>query len=355
MYYDNLEENILKIIDGTTNVKIKSGCCEVINLVIKEPSIKGVISSISLYRQKIKEAESVGIIRDDEAVEKLISLNLWSHKEQEQIDSVPDKIENLKVQLYLAYKNFKSRDAIKKQLVEIREELDFLYRKKNVLHDQTCEGLAELIKLRYLVCSEAFYENGDVFFKDTEYEDEDNTTVSSIIYQYIENMMSDEYIRNLSKHDMWRTLWNVGKAENGVFGKSAVELTKNQKSMVNWSRIYDAVHESHECPNKAVLEDNDMLDGWLIYQNRKTEKEKSEQSTTKDAKVKGNEIYLFADNQEDAKRIHNLNDSQGKANIKSLNNQIDKNEDGLKAQKTLEAKLEMRQMSNEQFKQKARG
>lgn len=355
MYYSNLEEDILKIMNGTTTVRIKDGCCNVINLIVKEPSVNRVISSISVYREKIKEASRLGIMSDKDAVEKLSSVNLWSEKEQEQIDSIPDKIENLKVQLYLAYKNYKSRDAIRKQLKNIRDELDYLYRKKNILHEQTCEGLAEVIKLRYLVCSETFYENGEAFFENKEYEDEDNSIVSSIIFQYIANIFSDEHIRNLSKHDMWRTLWNVGKSENGVFGKPASQLTKNQKSIINWSRIYDAVHESHECPNKAVLEDNDMLDGWLIYQNRKREKEKAEQSTTKDSKVKGDEVFLFADNEEDAKRIYDLNDSQGKANIKSLQNQMDKKQDGLKAQKTMEAQLEMRQISNEQFKQKTRG
>ena len=74
--------------------------------------------------------------------------------------------------------------------------------------------------------------------------------------------------------------------------------------------------------------------------------------------MKGDEVFLFADTAEDAKRIHDLNDIQGKSTIKSLNKQLDnqsKKGKGLKTEQTVEAQLEMRQMANEQFKQKARG
>ena len=71
-----------------------------------------------------------------------------------------------------------------------------------------------------------------------------------------------------------------------------------------------------------------MLDGWLIYQSRRREKDRANTLGKKDSNVKGDEVFLFADNEQDAKRIYELNDSQGKANIKSLEKQIDRREQG---------------------------
>ena len=355
---EKTQEYVYKIVDGTTEIKLKDGCCETICLTVKEPSIKENLKSIYVYNKKLEEAKRLGVMTKEEAVEKLISVNLWSKKENEHLESIPERVENLKVELYLAYKNFKSRDPIRKKLEKIREEALSLASKKNLLYEQTCEGLADIVKLRYIVCSQAFDENGDRFFKKDEYNDEDNNFVSAIIYAYISNMITEDKIRKLSQSDAWKGLWSVGKSENGVFGKPSVNLTANQKSLITWSRIYDAVNESMECPSKTVIEDDDMLDGWLIYQSRRREKERANTSGKKDSNVKGDEVFLFADNEQDAKRIYELNDSQGKANIKSLEKQIDRRDEdgkGLKAQRTLEAQLEMRQISNEKFKQKTRG
>ena len=102
-----------------------------------------------------------------------------------------------------------------------------------------------------------------------------------------------------------------------------------------------------------------MLDGWLIYQNRQREKEQSEKNdSAKGQSVKGNEVFIMADTQEDAKRVYDMNTVHGKSTIKNLQKQADsKGEDGkgLKVENTFEAQLEMRQMANEQFKQKGRG
>ena len=40
--------------------------------------------------------------------------------------------------------------------------------------------------------------------------------------------------------------------------------------------MYDNIQESMDCPTEDVINDDDMLDGWFIVQNRKREKDKKE-------------------------------------------------------------------------------
>jgi len=347
-----LEIQLYDIIEGKTRIKVFGN-----SLYVKEPSVSSMLKGSLIYKKIFDKSEYLGTIKEEEMIEKLISVNLWSKLEQEQLDSIPKKIEDAKVQLYLAYKNFKSRDPIRKRIKDLNEEYVKLSKKRGILSEQTCEGLASITKSRYLICTNTFYENDDVFFED--YDQSDNNIVSDVAIKYLSFYVTDKRIRTISKNDVWKSFWGPGKAEGGVFNKPSIELTPQQRSLITWSKIYDSVLSSHECPASTVIEDDDMLDGWLIYQNRKAESERSKSAVSKKGSdVKGDEVFLFADTAEDAKRIHDLNDIQGKSTIKSLNKQLDnqsKKGKGLKTEQTVEAQLEMRQMANEQFKQKARG
>ena len=158
--------------------------------------------------------------------------------------------------------------------------------------------------------------------------------------------------RYLTRKDPWRGLWAASKTENGVFGKCSSDLTAEQGMLISWSRIYDSVQENPECPPDEVLKNNDMLDGWFIHQHRKREKDKKNRGSDSGSNVKGDEVYMFADTRKDAQRIYDMNDGAARGIIKTRQKQLERNPQGVEAQNTMDAKMEMRQMSNEQFKQK---
>lgn len=354
---DKIEQILYTILEGETRIEISGeGRYEKRVLYVREPSISDNVKALRIYEKRFNEALNCGVFTENDIVNKLISVNLWSPEEQDHLDNIPEKIEDAKVALYLAYKNFRSRDPIRKKLSTLNEELFKLYKKRDILNDQTCEGFALLCKSRFLICLNTFDENGERFFSD--YHDSDNFTVSEVIWKYLVNSVSDKYIRYISKKDVWRSFWGPGKSEGGVFGKPSIELTANQRALITWSKIYDSINDSPDCPSKSVIEDDDMIDGWLLYQGRKREKDKANKvDSEKGANVKGDEVFLFAQDEQDAKRIHDLNDIQGKSSVKSLHSQMKKHSEkgkGLKTENTIEAQLEMRQMANEQFKQKGR-
>ena len=62
----------------------------------------------------------------------------------------------------------------------------------------------------------------------------------------------------------------------------------------------------------------------------------------------------MADNEEDARRVYDLNDNAGKAMIRTRESEIkraEKNNENLAVEKTTQAQLEMRQIASNQFKQ----
>ena len=42
-----------------------------------------------------------------------------------------------------------------------------------------------------------------------------------------------------------------------------------------YSKLYDGAYEHPECPEDSVIQDDDMFDGWMIFQRRKREKSKT--------------------------------------------------------------------------------
>ena len=91
-----------------------------------------------------------------------------------------------------------------------------------------------------------------------------------------------------------------------------------------------------------------MLDGWLILQSRKRESEKLKGQTDKSG-MKGDEVYLMADDAEGASRIYALNDAGSRSIIKTRQKQIQKSKK-VSAEDTLDAKLDMQQQAIESMK-----
>jgi hypothetical protein len=92
-------------------------------------------------------------------------------------------------------------------------------------------------------------------------------------------------------------------------------MTTEQKAIVVWSSIYDNIGESPDCPHSTILDDDDMLDGWLIIQRQTREKDQKQKRGTEftgNQKIAGaQEVYLPAQTEQDAKDISDLNQGYG--------------------------------------------
>lgn len=78
--------------------------------------------------------------------------------------------------------------------------------------------------------------------------------------------------------------------------------------------MYDRVYEHTECPDEEVIEDDDALDGWMLWQKKKSLQEKKIKGVDELLGSKGknsSEVFLLANNNnEEIQEISELNDSE---------------------------------------------
>ena len=347
MEFDEREQYINNIISG----KVSCGFGNKIYL-INEPTPLDKVIADRLYQDKLKEAELRGVFSNEELVHKLIALGLWNTNSQVELDAMPKRTENMKVQLYQAYFNYKGRDNIRKGLSKLKNRHIELETKRNCLKRESSDGVATTAKNKYLICANVTDINDNKLWNAEDYWKQDYKLIDTLVQKYMENMIDDEVMRELSRTEPWRTFWAVGKTESSLFGYPSIMFTTQQKNLIVWSRIYDSIYEGMECPPDEVIKDDDMLDGWLILQNKKRDEErkKSHSFGNDGSDVKGQEVFLFADSEEDAGRISSMNDASGRAIIGQRMSSLKRAGGKLDEAKMPDAQLSMRQQALQQMK-----
>jgi hypothetical protein len=175
--------------------------------------------------------------------------------------------------------------------------------KKHSYDFVTCEGLATYSRWNWIIENCTFFENGKPF-------DWNVCGISTMLQKHRDATLSDIDIRELSRSDSWRNTWSAGKKEGSIFGKSATELSLEQQSLCLWSSLYDSVYDSPEAPADEIVNDDDLLDGWLIHQRRKSDREKKKQKVegVLGKNANAGEVFVMATNREDALEVEDLND-----------------------------------------------
>ena len=122
--------------------------------------------------------------------------------------------------------------------------------------------------------------------------------------------------------------------------------------------MYDNIAESPDSPSEDVLEDDDMLDGWLLIQRREREKDKKEKSVESvigNQKISGaDEVFVAAKSLEDIDRINLLNDMRASIIREQRLGQIKDSDGGVKHQDLADVKQDILQEKIAQAKSRAR-
>ena len=349
MKKSDMEAAIAKIVSGVIYLEIKGE-----TYVVHEASVLDKYIAKRIYDEKFKEATVNGVLDEESLIESLIDVEMWSDEEEKELESLPDIVEHCKVDLYRSYASYRSRKTIRDNLDKYKKRFSELFRKKNVFREESAEGYADSCSRKYALCSSVTDIQGNKVLQNHDYFGKDSDFCDEIIKEFFSSYISDIDMRKICRDQSWMSLWSAGKSERGVFGKPSSMLTSMQKSIIAWSKIYDSVQEHPESPPDEVVDDDDMLDGWLILQARKRKEKKGKSAGDAISKAKGDEVYIMADNEDDAKRVYDLNDSAGKAMIRTRESEIKRAEKGqqnLPIEKTTQAQLEMRQIASSQFKQ----
>lgn len=248
-------------------------------------------------------------------------LGYWNDNNEVALKGFEKMIENLKVDMYKSYMRDDICDSLRKQIKKINDSIQKAMLNKYKLYDSTKEYYAENIKRQYLVAMSIRDKDNNRVFQHKDFSIDHNSNLITCMLNFIDSKrLNSTIIRKIARSEPWRSMWVIGKPN--IFEKPIVEWTDEQRLLSSYSKMYDNVYDSLECPPDKVIEDDDMLDGWFIVQRRERENKQKESGVDKliGKKHKNNgqqEVFFLANNIQEASSIYNMNDEAAKAIIKS--------------------------------------
>lgn len=334
--------------------RIRSGIYKVpynkFNIKILTPTIEDEFAACEVYDRSYYEAMNDDIMTQEECSEWMLENGLWTYEEDLKIKEINTEIENLKINVYKKYNNGRLRESARIYLRAAEEGLKQLEDKKNAYYGNTCEGIAQLDKSMFLleICS---YVGGEKL-------DPESVELNNLLNKYYSLILKESDSREIARSEPWRSIWVLRETNTfKLFSNQDRELSIDQKNLLVWSRMYDNIQESMDCPSDKVIEDDDALDGWFIEQRRKNEREKAvgvvEDSMQNDKIKNSHEILVFADNNTDAQTIHEMNSPNAKA-VKHQRKQVLEEKGSAVDLDFTDQKMRLGNMAHEQFKNKFR-
>ena len=278
-------------------------------LKIYQPSFFVEYEANLVYQKSLNEAQSKKLITEYDIKYLLYKNGDWNNKKEKRYTELPKIIEDTKVKLYESRTRADNILECKEELNRLRSEFADLF---NTLHSYdayTAEGISNFARLSYIIRNTTFLNKKLYNFN--------RISLDKVIDFYQRNILNEEHYRELGRTEPWTLIWNSIKS-----GSFKIKQTPEQRKLIRVSSFYDSLKSSPDCPPDVVLEDDDMLDGYLILQRRNHEKENnSNDIMSKLGKSAGcSEIYVVcSDNdksaifqEKDIEKVYGMNDRYAK-------------------------------------------
>lgn len=335
--------------------------------IIKCPSSEIKYEACEIYEEALRRASFYEIMNEDRLETYLLRNKLWTPEKQARLDALPKEIEDLKVNLYESVNNAQQRLVYREELANKKQAVEELYIEKHSFDYLTCSGFASYIKSKFILANTVF-KNGGRFYFDSD------AVFDTLLNMIGSTRITEHEYRELSRTDPWRSYWNLSKNQN-LFGFSVSEYTDEQRNLCSWSRMYDNIYESSHSPHESVIEDDDMLDGWMIKERREREKEQvkkeGDELVGKNDKIRNaGEVYVMCKTEYDiwgvpltndtrdaeikAKRVDSLNNPYA-AMIKKQRLNVLKEKGVVNEVDMPDVKLELMTAINKMFSEKVKG
>lgn len=319
-----------------------------VTVKILTPTLEDEFCANESYTEAYDKALDDEFMTEDELLEWMRSRDLWTEEDDKKIEGLEKDLERLRIEIFKAKNKENLREQIRKYIRAGEKQLKEQINKKLENNSNTCEGIAAIEKAFTFLKRCTFIGNELFDFQSIE--------LSQVWYMYHSMLLSEKQGRELARTEPWRSLWMLKDSGTvNLFANKDRELSIDQKNILIWSRMYDNIQESVDCPSDDVINDDDMLDGWFIVQRQKQEKQKAEseiEDTLTNSKIaNSDEIFVMSDTKKDADKVNSMND---------INAQMTKKERMAVIQQKGDAKdldfrdqqLRLRRQSNEQLKGK---
>jgi hypothetical protein len=313
-----------------------------------------------VYYNIINEIKFDALVTREQSRAFLHHRGIWTPRHDIQIEQLEKRVEDLKLGLYKAalYKE-KEQKSIRRNLKNIRSAIDRLLHQKYSLDNMTKEYHAENIKDELLtaLCIQTF--DGTPVYTHETFWDNDIDILQSFLYYMPSLLLSSQQYRELARRDPFRSLWTIGQGR--VFGDLApIDLTFEQKNMILYAKMYDNVYEHPDRPTDKIINDDDMLDGWFIKQQRDAEKDRKQKEVEALLGTKGrahsdaDETFVMAGSSDEAANVRGLNDLNAQMAVKQRDQAIQRG-GKLRDQDLPDIKLELRNRAMKQMAEQVKG
>lgn len=251
----------------------------------------------------------------------LLKAELVGLHHEKDVERAVKRIEKAKMQLYL---DFWDRTKTRRNRMALNNA-------KKAQLQLLAKGMAfDHLTLEHYCETKAFYYQISQTLRDFKTKKLllDDKTTNSEFEKYIslinEHTLDISTIRLLCRSEYWKSYYLVG--ESNVFGKPTSDLNPEQVSMISTSKMYERVMEHTETPDSNIIEDDDALDGWVLYQSEKAKEEKKKGGSKANKIDNSQEVFYMAQNQDQRDDIFALNTNSSSQVQKDRMNQVMKNE-----------------------------
>lgn len=296
------------------------------SLTLLSPSVELRYEAEMLYDEIIEDHLYDNWIRKEDVHPILKRMDMWNESDEKFTKQLEKTIENSKIALYQNRDMSKKVSSIRKDLMNQKNSLVKLLERKHYLDHITLEEYAQNRKYEFILAQCLYYRNKSRKFIPNI--DEYNiVNLQSLVSKINNYSISTEMYKKIAISDQWRKIWNSGKS-NIFGGKSSTEFSEEQLNLVNISMMYDRIYENPECPPESVIQDSDMLDGWMLDQKKKLEDQKKKDSAGNlaDKHKNAKEIFIVTD-QEEALDVIGMNDTEARSIIRNRNALINQSSD----------------------------
>jgi hypothetical protein len=291
-----------RIIFGSMLVKINSK-----KYIYRKASKEINYKADLLYEETIQDHIYDGWLTLDKAKFVLIENGLWSNNHENTLKELDKQLEDYKILLFENFMFTKKKQDYRNKIKNIRKQTNNFSTIRHSIDQHTIEAYASRIRNEYIImnCLYNSTNTHKVFNKNKKNESD---FLNDCANEISKNIPSIDSLKSLVKSEIWKSYWSASGKGN-VFGADISDYSDEQRVIINLSRMYDSVYEHPECPSDDIIEDDDALDGWMIFQKRKREKEKKGQVlSTKSSKANNaSEVFVMATDKQEAEEIFELN------------------------------------------------
>lgn len=309
----NIENNLYRILNGFYYIEYND-----IRYKVIYPSILLKYKAQELYISILEDNKfDTGWYSDLQISILLNQQNIWNNEKETFLKAQEALLDSEKIALYQNFMNTQKRNSHKKTITLINKSINQLILEQKSLDYLTLRFFADTVKYEYIIMNCILDSRTDrKIFTDKSLNNSDYKTIQDLSRIILSKQLHTYDLRQIAKSDLWRSYYQ----EHDLFDRPAIHQNDDQRHLVKLTEMYDSVKQHPEAPNEDIIQDDDALDGWFLFQKEKSKQEKTKNQVLDrvggNSKInKAGEVFVITNDRSEARAINNLNDPKTKQDI----------------------------------------